>query len=58
MIKTFVYELVRRMRCEKHEKEIMYTQGATDGSTQGSIRAAFALFVSTPYITGDDFKNQ
>jgi hypothetical protein len=53
-----VYELVRRMHCEKYEKEIMYTQGATDGSTRGSIRAAFALIEFTPYITGDDFKNE
>lgn len=53
---TFVYELVRRLQCEKSILEIVEKQGATDGSTPGSIRAAFALFVSTPYITGEEFK--
>ncbi|KFA60928.1 hypothetical protein S40285_05798 [Stachybotrys chlorohalonatus IBT 40285] len=53
---TYVYELVRRMHCEKYEREIMQKQGAVDGSTHGSIREAFAEFVFTPYITGDDFK--
>ncbi|KAH7318741.1 hypothetical protein B0I35DRAFT_409581 [Stachybotrys elegans] len=53
---TFVYELVRRMHCEKFEKEIMEAQGAVDGSTPGSIRAAFAEFVFTPYITGNKFE--
>jgi hypothetical protein len=36
----------------------MKKQGAVDGSTPGSIREAFALFVSTPYITGDNFKGK
>ncbi|KAK0392207.1 hypothetical protein NLU13_1705 [Sarocladium strictum] len=50
---TFVYELARRMQCDEYIKEIMKKQGARDGSTQGSISEAFALIVSTPYITGE-----
>lgn len=41
------------MQCDEYIKEIMKKQGARDGSTQGSISEAFALIVSTPYITGE-----
>ena len=44
------------MQCDEYIKEIMKKQGALDGSTEGSIRAAFALIVTTPYITGDNFE--
>lgn len=51
-----MYEIARRMQCEEHIKTIMEKQGALDGSTKGSIREAFALIVSTPYITGDNYE--
>jgi hypothetical protein len=51
-----VYELARRMKCDEYIKEIMKKQGALDGTTPGSIREAFALIVTTPYITGDNFE--
>ncbi|CAH0053435.1 unnamed protein product [Clonostachys solani] len=53
---AFVYELGRRLQREKYQIEIFRKEGATDGSTPHSIRKAFALFVSTPYITGEDFR--
>ncbi|KAH8174202.1 hypothetical protein LIA77_05621 [Sarocladium implicatum] len=53
---AFVYELARRMQCGEYIKEIMKKQGALDGSTEGSIRAAFTRIVATPYITGDNFE--
>ncbi|KAL2211996.1 hypothetical protein CC79DRAFT_1364283 [Sarocladium strictum] len=53
---AFVYELARRMKCDEYIKEIMKKQGALDGTTSGSIREAFALIVTTPYITGDNFE--
>lgn len=49
-------ELLRRLQCEQYIHEVVQKEGALDGSTSGSIRAAFALFVSTPYITGEEFK--
>lgn len=51
-----MYELARRMKCDEYIKEIMKKQGALDGTTPGSIREAFALIVTTPYITGDNFE--
>ncbi|CAI6100466.1 unnamed protein product [Clonostachys chloroleuca] len=53
---AFVYELGRRLQREKIQVEIFRKEGATDGSTPHSIRKAFARFVSTPYITGEDFR--
>ncbi|VUC34933.1 unnamed protein product [Clonostachys rosea] len=53
---AFVYELGRRLQHEKIQVEIFRKEGATDGSTPHSIRRAFARFVSTPYITGEDFR--
>uniref|UniRef100_A0A8H7NGS9 Uncharacterized protein n=1 Tax=Bionectria ochroleuca TaxID=29856 RepID=A0A8H7NGS9_BIOOC len=53
---AFVYELGRRLQREKIQVEIFRKEGATDGSTPHSIRRAFARFVSTPYITGEDFR--
>lgn len=44
------------MSCEEYQMEIMEKQGALDGSTPRSIREAFARFVYTPLITGEDFK--
>ncbi|CAG9999909.1 unnamed protein product [Clonostachys byssicola] len=53
---AFVYELGRRLQREKIQVEIFRKEGAADGSTPHSIRSAFARFVSTPYITGEDFR--
>jgi hypothetical protein len=51
-----VYELGRRMQCDEWLKAVLEKLGKDDGSTKESVREAFALFVSTPFITGDDFK--
>ncbi|KAM5377459.1 hypothetical protein ACJZ2D_004998 [Fusarium nematophilum] len=39
---TFVHELGRRIHCKDYLKIIMRKQGATDGTTQDSIREAFS----------------
>lgn len=44
------------MTCEEYQLQIFSRQGSIDGSTPDSIREAFARFVSTPTITGEDFK--
>lgn len=42
------------MHCEPYMFEIFEKQGAVDGTTPGSIRAAFSLFVYTP-VMADEF---
>ncbi|KAI1036749.1 hypothetical protein LB503_003146 [Fusarium chuoi] len=54
---ALVYEIGRRIECKKSLKIIMSKQGANDGTTKGSIQAAFSKFPYTPLITGDNFED-
>ncbi|KAK2679163.1 hypothetical protein RAB80_004344 [Fusarium oxysporum f. sp. vasinfectum] len=54
---ALVYEISRRVECKKSLKIIMSKQGANDGSTKGSVQAAFEKFPYTPLITGENFKD-
>ncbi|KAF4959892.1 hypothetical protein FGADI_1395 [Fusarium gaditjirri] len=54
---ALVYEIGRRVECKKSLKIIMSKQGANDGSTKGSVQAAFEKFPYTPLITGENFKD-
>ncbi|EXL62924.1 hypothetical protein FOCG_01359 [Fusarium oxysporum f. sp. radicis-lycopersici 26381] len=54
---ALVYEISRRVECKKSLKIIMSKQGANDGSTKGSVQAAFEKFPHTPLITGENFKD-
>ncbi|KAJ3458637.1 hypothetical protein MRS44_012746 [Fusarium solani] len=55
--RAFVLDLGRRIESKESLKVIMRKQGAEDGTTGDSVQEAFNRFISTPLITGEDFKN-